>query len=73
VATVAEGVEVEVEASEPAGVISAAAVSAEWAGAACAAEWAVLTAASRFVRRQWGGRSRPFAQPGNFTHEVSPG
>ena len=57
-------VEVEVEASEPAGVISAAAVSAEWA---------VLTAASRFVRRQWGGRSRPFAQPGNFTHEVSPG
>ena len=66
-------------ASEPAGVISAAAVSAEWAGAACAAEWAVLTAASQFARLQWGGRSQPFARPGNFTrpeawvHEISPG
>ena len=53
--------------SELAAAILEEAVSAEWAAVAFAAEWVVLTAASRFARRQWGDRSQLFTRPGSFT------
>lgn len=62
--------EAEAEASELAVVAdtSEARVSVEWAVAAFAAEWAEVFPGVLCARRQWGGRFRPFARAGNFTH-----
>jgi hypothetical protein len=68
--------EAEAEASELAVVAdtSEARVSVEWAVAAFAAEWAEVFPGVQLAgillcaRRQWGGRFRPFARAGNFTH-----
>lgn len=68
--------EAEAEVSELAAAAdtSEARVSVEWAVAVFAAEWVVgflgvqLAGILLSARHQWGGRFRPFARAGNFTH-----